>query len=615
MGRLGDQFPVPGFRVHGRGFVTEPAADLDESEPRLLVSIAGCQRPFEQGSGPGIIAAKFLDLGKAKQCLGTAFVSTILFTKQFNRAGEEGLGIVEAGIIQHHQPESVGGVRFTRCQLQVMAECLFTQPWLAEVVPAPAKEVPGRWVDRLGVRGLDVPVRGGGVSLLTLVGEAEEEQGPCILAIGLHPVAEADAGGSRLILFDQSVNGRQLILEGWNLHVDACTSARAGSGVRGGSCSWQAPTSAMASRSMKRHVLMGIETCITGRGPEISPDHHFIVCPRSRRLYTQIEGMRTGSMPVFNFEERRLLVSNGHKITASRTGAIMGVVLAAASGVAVIASGTGTPVTPQARMGDPLLGLDTDQATRFVLGKIEFQRNLSVGEGLGPIFNQTSCASCHNNPVGGHGNQTVTRFGHIGKKGGFDPLDALGGSLLQANANNDDCIESVPPEANITTLRVTLGSLGFGLIEAIEDSEILANRDAQDASIRGTARMVPVLENPGEERVGRFGWKSQLATVLSFSADAALNEMGLTNRIIGTENAPNGDDALLLECDTVPDPEDVPDAGGVEFIDRVTDFQRLLAALPRYREVECSASPSSCPSGVVSAMFRRSRPPAMRPWT
>lgn len=286
-------------------------------------------------------------------------------------------------------------------------------------------------------------------------------------------------------------------------------------------------------------------------------------------------------MPVFNFEERRLLVSNGHKITASRTGAIMGVVLAAASGVAVIASGTGTPATPQARMGDPLLGLDTAQATRFDLGKIEYQRNLTVGEGLGPIFNQTSCASCHNNPVGGHGNQTVTRFGHIGKKGGFDPLDALGGSLLQANANNDDCIESIPPEANITTLRVTLGSLGFGLIEAIEDSEILANRDAQDASIRGTARMVPVLENPGEERVGRFGWKSQLATVLSFSADAAINEMGLTNRIIATENAPNGDDALLLECDTVPDPEDVPDAGGVEFIDRVTDFQRFLAPPPQ----------------------------------
>jgi len=259
----------------------------------------------------------------------------------------------------------------------------------------------------------------------------------------------------------------------------------------------------------------------------------------------------------------------------------MGVVLAVASGVAVIASGTGPTVTPQARMGDSLLGLDSSQESRFALGRTEFERNLTIEEGLGPIFNQTSCASCHNNPVGGHGNQTVTRFGHIGKKGGFDPLAALGGSLLQANANNDDCIESIPPEANITSLRVTLGSLGFGLIEAIEDADILAVRDAQDASIRGTARMVPVLENPGEERVGRFGWKSQLATVLSFSADAALNEMGLTNRIVGTENAPNGDGALLLDCDTVSDPEDVADAGGVEFIDRVTDFQRFLAQPPQ----------------------------------
>ncbi|MAB82011.1 MAG: hypothetical protein CMJ24_01070 [Phycisphaerae bacterium] len=268
-------------------------------------------------------------------------------------------------------------------------------------------------------------------------------------------------------------------------------------------------------------------------------------------------------------------------IATHRTLAITGVALAAAGGWAVSASSGPDPVELQARMGSSLLDLDSDQAERFVLGKLAFERTLTVEEGLGPTFNQTSCASCHNNPVGGHGNQTVTRFGHIGKKGGFDPLDSVGGSLLQANAINDDCIEILPPESNISSLRVTLGSLGFGLIEAVDDASIIANRDAQDASVRGEARTVALLESPTESRIGRFGWKSTFATVLSFSADAAINEMGLTNRIIDEENAPNGDQAALLECDAVPDPEDVADSGGVEFIDRVTDFQRFIAAPPQ----------------------------------
>lgn len=84
-----------------------------------------------------------------------------------------------------------------------------------------------------------------------------------------------------------------------------------------------------------------------------------------------------------------------------------------------------------------------------------------------------------------------------------------------------------------------------------------------------------------EPRVGRFGWKAQVATILTFSADAALNEMGLTNRFFTEENAPNGNQALLAMCDTVPDPEDGPDAQGFDFIDRVTDYQRFLAAPPQ----------------------------------
>jgi CxxC motif-containing protein (DUF1111 family) len=76
--------------------------------------------------------------------------------------------------------------------------------------------------------------------------------------------------------------------------------------------------------------------------------------------------------------------------------------------------------------------------------------------------------------------------------------------------------------------------------------------------------------------VGRFGWKAQQADLLSFSGDAYLNEMGVTNRLFPIENAPNGDVDLLQICDTTPDPEDIHDN-----IDLFTDFMQFLAPPPR----------------------------------
>ncbi len=232
-------------------------------------------------------------------------------------------------------------------------------------------------------------------------------------------------------------------------------------------------------------------------------------------------------------------------------------------------------------MGEPLSGLSVSQLIRFDLGRIQYERNFTSEEGLGPVFNQTSCASCHNAPVGGAGSQQVTRFGQLDKKGGFDPLAHLGGSLLNANAIHEDCAEEIPAMANVTSLRVTPGALGYGLIEAIPDADLLDVSASQPESQRGTVRWTEAIEAPGVPRVGRFGWKSQLPTILSFSADAAQQELGLTTRLLPDENPPQGDPQLLLDCDEVPDPEDIADADGFEYLDRVTDFQRFLAAPPQ----------------------------------
>jgi hypothetical protein len=237
----------------------------------------------------------------------------------------------------------------------------------------------------------------------------------------------------------------------------------------------------------------------------------------------------------------------------------------------------------QPKMGKPLNGLTPAELARFDSGRTSFLHVLQVPEGLGPIMNQTSCANCHNQPVGGSGSIFVTRFGLFDPKGaGFDPLDAFGGSLLQAQSISIACAETVPPFATVTAHRITTSTLGLGLIEAIPDADILARETNPPAGVSGASHMVQPFEDPtGPLRVGRFGWKAQVATVLTFSGDAALNEMGLTNRLFGQENAPNGDTSVLATCDTVADPEDVADAQGVEFIDHVTSFQRLLAAPPQ----------------------------------
>lgn len=240
----------------------------------------------------------------------------------------------------------------------------------------------------------------------------------------------------------------------------------------------------------------------------------------------------------------------------------------------------------QTPMGQPAPGLNASQLDRFEKGKLIFNKPFSPAEGRGPIFNDGACNGCHNFPrSGGSASKSVLRFGIAATQSTpFDGLDNLGGSLLQAEANDPvNCQEVIPPQADVIATRATPPCFGFGLLEAIPDSAILANEaNPPSANVSGKAHWVQPLESPlGPQRVGRFGWKAQVATVLTFSGDAALNEMGLTNRLVGSENAPNGDPLLLAQCDTVADPEDGPDVEGFDAIDRMTDFQRYLAAPPQ----------------------------------
>ncbi|MFT4647741.1 MAG: hypothetical protein ACI9X4_000954 [Glaciecola sp.] len=236
---------------------------------------------------------------------------------------------------------------------------------------------------------------------------------------------------------------------------------------------------------------------------------------------------------------------------------------------------------PQPLMGQPMLGLTPVQMQHFEEGLVQFSTPLTEALGLGPIFNEVSCISCHNQPaVGGFSTRRVTRFGKaaVGATP-FDPLAGLGGTLLQDQSLDLACREVVPTEANHQIQRGTPALFGAGLIESIPEVEILAAQAAQPVAVQGTPRYVQPIESPaGPMLLGRFGWKGGISTVESFSIDASLNEMGLTSPFASTENAPNGDLGLLASCDSVSDPEDQPDAAGFTLTQRFTHFQRYLAA-------------------------------------
>jgi CxxC motif-containing protein (DUF1111 family) len=227
-------------------------------------------------------------------------------------------------------------------------------------------------------------------------------------------------------------------------------------------------------------------------------------------------------------------------------------------------------------------------------------------DGLGPVYNATSCVGCHQNPVSGSSSQvSEIRAGHI-QKDAKDPkkqifVEPPGGSLIHQRAIDAAAQEHVRPQDETRTLRMSNTILGDGFVEVIPDEDILKVRSKQPPGLKGLAIAVPVAVrgkkgDDGQftfefvERIGRFGWKCQEASLLNFSAGAYLNEMGITSPLQPRENKSNGRD--VSQFDLKPDPEDKvdpenpankerPDQPFGDDVKAFTRFMRSLRAPPR----------------------------------
>ena len=240
-------------------------------------------------------------------------------------------------------------------------------------------------------------------------------------------------------------------------------------------------------------------------------------------------------------------------------------------------------------------GIAQPPGDTFARDQQVYETQHDVTTGLGPVFNGRSCAECHQNPVSGAASQfTELRIGHRDENGNFVnpvvPIDdgsatIKGRSILNDRAVVPEAQEHIPVTENIRALRAALNTLGDGFVEAIDDATLRAiaaqQRETSAGRIHGEAIEVPIFEAPGQTRIGRFGWKDQHGSLLSFIGDAYLNEMGVTNRLRPKDTTSIGK--------VTKDPEDVPDALGLADIDHFAQFVRGTKVPPRDRVLAATA--------------------------
>jgi CxxC motif-containing protein (DUF1111 family) len=233
----------------------------------------------------------------------------------------------------------------------------------------------------------------------------------------------------------------------------------------------------------------------------------------------------------------------------------------------------------------------------------KFEEVEQLSDGLGPLYNAQSCRECHQNPVSGAASQvSELRVGHQGPDGHFlNPEIPIahgaetitGRSLVNDRAicpsgafPNNEIQERVPETETIRAFRISLNLLGDGFVEAVADQTFVDLAEKQCKSshrkICGQVLHVPIVEAPGQMAVGRFGWKDQHASLLSFAGDAYLNEMGITNRL--------QPDEVTKLCNTVSEPNDTPGPDGLSDIDHFARFVRATKAPARDSQLASGAA-------------------------
>lgn len=255
----------------------------------------------------------------------------------------------------------------------------------------------------------------------------------------------------------------------------------------------------------------------------------------------------------------------------------------------------------------PLANLDDDERTRFAIGNSFFKRNwveapasTTARDGLGPHFIARACAGCHlldgrgappdwSRTLGPEPEPAVALLLRLSVPGtpaahaGVVPEPTYGDQFNNAaitgvKSEGQVRITSQPihgrfadgtrytlqqPRYHLVNLgygplasdvmvspRIAPQLAGVGLLESIEAADIEANARTQAAlpgPVKGQVNRVwDAFANA--ERVGRFGWKANVASLAHQTAGAFLGDMGITSSVFAQE----GCTAVQTDCLAAP---------------------------------------------------------------
>jgi hypothetical protein len=178
---------------------------------------------------------------------------------------------------------------------------------------------------------------------------------------------------------------------------------------------------------------------------------------------------------------------------------------------------------------------DAIPAATIAAGGALFARVLTPQTGLGPLFNERSCLTCHSTPsAGGMGRNGLDVVTHIGRleNGIFDPMVDTGGPVARAHSVTElgfacPLTAGISARANVTSLRNSPTLYDDGAIDSITDAAIAAAAVAYPDGVHGRPNWVDA--GDGVLHAGRFGWKAEIAHLATFVGQALRNEMGVTN--------------------------------------------------------------------------------------
>ncbi len=260
----------------------------------------------------------------------------------------------------------------------------------------------------------------------------------------------------------------------------------------------------------------------------------------------------------------------------------------------------------------PLKGMSDEQYDMFILGRsfftipwVEAPSATTARDGLGPLFNANTCASCH--PGNGRGNlyNSKGQFSRslipkvsIKNNGSKEHQETLRtnaliqeptyGGQISINANHgikfeakaDIRFEEIKvefPDGEIDTLlkpiyalkdlqygelhkdtimtfRIAPSLNGLGLIEDISNEDILKNADEFDKNKDGISGRANYVYSPITKKMelGKYSWKASTTSIKHQVADAAINDMGLTTSIFPNDTCTD----KQVECKKAPKPRD-----------------------------------------------------------